>query len=222
MKSPPPQLDMNKIRMYMFTFKIMRTITLSLALLLLCTSFSPAGKFAAQEQCVSLTSKAHKKTDIETEENLVIELCNLARTEPKRFAKEYAQPWIDSTGKKTSYTNSLLRTLQSMKPVGALTFSEKLQETAAAHAKKSGNAGTTGHSGKKERFKKSGFSYWGENCSYGYNDALNIVMQLLIDQNIKSLGHRKNILDPKFTHIGVSIHSHRKYDWNCVQNFGGK
>ncbi|MCU0434993.1 MAG: CAP domain-containing protein [Bacteroidia bacterium] len=160
--------------------------------------------------------------DHTTEEQRVIELCNIARTEPKRFAKEYAGPWIDSAGKKTSYTNSLMRTLQSMKAVEALQFNEKLKETAAGHARKSGNAGTTGHSGKKQRFKQSGFSYWGENCSYGYNNALDIVMQLLIDQNIKSLGHRKNILDPKFTHIGVSIHKHKKYTWNCVQNFGGK
>jgi uncharacterized protein YkwD len=195
---------------------------LSLNLLLLCAAFTaPAGNNTHWNFTYAGTTSSENE-NLDTEEKRVIELCNIARTEPKRFAKEYAQPWIDSTGKKTSYTNSLLRTLQTMKPVGTLTFNEKLKETAATHAKKSGNTGTTGHSGKKERFKKSGFSYWGENCSYGYDDAMDIVMQLLIDQNIKSLGHRKNILNPKFTHIGVSIHTHRKYNWNCVQNFGGK
>jgi uncharacterized protein YkwD len=199
-----------------------KLIFVSLNLLLLSASFAPHAKNKAHPHFTFITTKKAYNESQTAEEKRVIELCNIARTEPKRFADEYAAPWIDSTGKKTAYTNSLLRTLRSMKPVGALAFNETLKETAATHAKKSGNTGAVGHNGKKQRFKQSGFTYWGENCSYGYDDAMDIVMQLLIDQNIKSLGHRKNILNPKFTHIGVSIHTHRKYNWNCVQNFGGK
>ncbi|MGL5890251.1 MAG: CAP domain-containing protein [Bacteroidia bacterium] len=164
---------------------------------------------------------AHNVTYLDEEEKRVIALCNIARTKPKEFAQNYAQPFIDSAGKKTSYTNSLLRTLRTMKPAAALLPDEALTKTADAHAEKSGKSGAVGHGGKKQRYAKSPFPYWGENCSYGYSDALGIVMQLLIDDGIKNLGHRKNILDPKFTHIGVGIRKHKRYEWNCVQNFGG-
>ncbi|MCA6362165.1 MAG: CAP domain-containing protein [Bacteroidetes bacterium] len=205
----------------------MTRFTLFIFTLFCCAAFTrdtQHQKFTPETVAVSPDSvnTARDVTYLGEEEKRVIALCNIARTQPKVFAQNYAQPFIDSAGKKNSYTNSLLRTLRTMKPAAALLPDEALTKTAAAHAEKSGKAGTTGHSGKKERFKKSGFSYWGENCSYGYSDALDIVMQLLIDDGIKNLGHRKNILDPKFTHIGVAIRKHKRYNWNCVQNFGGR
>jgi uncharacterized protein YkwD len=195
-------------------------------MLFCCTAFTNTAqhqKFTPETVTVRPDSvnTASDVTYLDEEEKRVIALCNIARTQPKVFAQSYAQPFIDSAGKKNSYTNSLLRTLRSMKPAAALLPDEVLTKTADAHADKSGKAGTTGHSGKKQRYAKSPYPYWGENCSYGYSDALDIVMQLLIDDGIKNLGHRKNILDPKFTHIGVAIRKHKRYDWNCVQNFGG-
>ncbi|MFN8711569.1 MAG: CAP domain-containing protein [Bacteroidota bacterium] len=191
-----------------------------------CASFtndnrSTVYEYSAEPSIPDSVNTASSVTYLDQEEKRVIALCNIARTKPKEFAQNYAQPFIDSAGKKNSYTNSLLRTLRTMKPVAALLPDEALTKTADAHAEKSGKAGTTGHSGKKQRYAKSPYPYWGENCSYGYSDALDIVMQLLIDDGIKNLGHRKNILNPKFTHIGVGIRKHKRYEWNCVQNFGG-
>jgi uncharacterized protein YkwD len=62
----------------------------------------------------------------------------------------------------------------------------------------------------------------GENCSYGYDNALRIVMELLIDEGVGDSGHRKNILDAAFKNVGVSIQPHRTAAWNCVMAFGGE
>ncbi len=62
----------------------------------------------------------------------------------------------------------------------------------------------------------------GENCDYGFEDPLTIVMRLLIDEGNPNYGHRTTILDPNFKHIGVSIQPHTKWNFNCVQEFGGE
>jgi len=60
----------------------------------------------------------------------------------------------------------------------------------------------------------------GENIYYGEFTAEEIVLQLLIDEGIEDLGHRKNILNPRFNSIGVSIKPHKSYVYNCVMSFG--
>ena len=39
-----------------------------------------------------------------------------------------------------------------------------------------------------------------------------IVMQLLIDHDVPSLGHRINCLNKEYTKIGVSVQPHIKWD----------
>jgi uncharacterized protein YkwD len=55
-----------------------------------------------------------------------------------------------------------------------------------------------------------------ENCQYGYGDALSIVIDLLIDEGIPSLSHRKSLLNPEVLYIGVSIKKHKTYVFNTV------
>ena len=165
-----------------------------------------------------------KDSDVLTdEEKSVVFLTNLARMNPKLFGETYAQKFIDSTENKSGYARSLLNDLKRGIPLCALEVDTILCSTAADHATLSGKTGRTGHGGKQARIKKAMVIYnaWGENCSYGFNNGIGIVMQLLIDQGIKDLGHRKNILNKQFTHIGTAIRPHRKYKWNCVQDFGG-
>jgi uncharacterized protein YkwD len=157
------------------------------------------------------------------EEKQVIYYTNLARINPKLFAETYAQQYIDTSGKKSSYTLSLIASLKKQVPLVALRPDSMLSKTAAEHATATGKTGATGHSGNNRRYNevKKTFPRWGENCSYGYSDGLGIVMQLLIDEDHADLGHRKTILSEKYTHIGTAIRPHRKYNWNCVQDFGG-
>jgi len=58
-----------------------------------------------------------------------------------------------------------------------------------------------------------------ENANYGTEKALDIVVGLLIDKNVPSNGHRKNILNTDSRYIGVAIEPHKRYGVNCVQNF---
>lgn len=61
--------------------------------------------------------------------------------------------------------------------------------------------------------------YMGENISCGYSAAMDIVLQLLVDDGVESLGHRHNILNKSFVRIGVAIGSHSQYRNCCVQDF---
>ena len=44
---------------------------------------------------------------------------------------------------------------------------------------------------------------WGECCYYGEEDALAIVLDLLVDCNYRGLGHRKIMLSEQFKSMGV-------------------
>ncbi len=68
-----------------------------------------------------------------------------------------------------------------------------------------------------KRYAKGG--YMGENCAYGPSDPLAIVMQLLVDDGVPSLGHRKTILSSNYKFVGIAIEPHKKYGHNCVQDF---
>lgn len=61
-----------------------------------------------------------------------------------------------------------------------------------------------------------------ENCQYGYQKGLDILIDLMIDEGINDLGHRKTLLDAKLKYIGCSIEYHKKYRYNCVMEFAGK
>jgi len=61
----------------------------------------------------------------------------------------------------------------------------------------------------------------GENIDYGNTDARDIIMHLLIDDGVKSRGHRENILNPMFLVVGSALGPHQKYRHACVSNFAG-
>jgi len=155
-------------------------------------------------------------------EKNVIFYINLVRINSKLFAQTYAQKFIDSTGmKKTIYVTSLMNTLKTQQSLKPLTTSKELSDIAKPYAIQMGKDGTIGHKDSEKRFAvlKSGYQSRGENCDYGSNDALAIVMSMLIDDGVSSYGHRENILDKEYNLIGVSIQLHKKYKYTCVMDF---
>ena len=52
----------------------------------------------------------------------------------------------------------------------------------------------------------------------GSNNPVEIIIHLLIDKDIASLGHRKILLG-KYTSAGVSIQPHAEYRFNTVLDF---
>ncbi len=165
-----------------------------------------------------------QNTDYLTEnEKLVYYYLNLARLNPSLFAETFLvkyKKWNshEDLSLLNYYTGSLYRTMKAMKPVGVLVPQKELFESAKCHAVSSGKVGYVGHTRLPNFNCKSKFA--GECCSYGQFDALAIVMQLLIDSGVQSLGHRKICLDAKYKTIGVSVQPHKTYRFNSVLDFG--
>ena len=53
---------------------------------------------------------------------------------------------------------------------------------------------------------------WAENIAYGNNDAIEIVMQLFIDDGVSSRGHRDNIVGA-YGEVAVSNCCHSTYTY---------
>lgn len=148
----------------------------------------------------------------------VVFYTNLVRIHPQLFAETYLQQYVDSLElQKSEYVISLFKDLKKQKPLLPLVPDEKLTKIAQAFAEESGKAGKTGHANFAKRLQ--GYGAAGENCSYGKETALEIVIDLLIDEDVPSLGHRVNILSADYGIIGVGFSTHKKYGVCCVMDF---
>ena len=158
-------------------------------------------------------------------EKEVIYYTNLARADGKLFADSYLKLYLEKNNlTPDSFTQSLFKELAQIKDLPMLVPDNELYEIARGHATKSGKSGKQGHKGFKKRFKSTEKSFYtfGENCYYGKDNALLIVLSLLIDNGVEDLGHRKNMLDKNFSFVGVSIMPHKLFGYNCVMDFGSK
>lgn len=163
------------------------------------------------------------------DEREVIKWLNYIRAYPQEFSEKVLTPYVENKElKKSKYLNSLYKDLSKIPGMELLTPSKGLTKAAKYHASDMGKSGNAGHTstsgwGMQERIEK--FVRWevtiGENCAYGLYSPLDIVMGLLIDEGVPDLGHRKNILNPDYKVIGVSIKPHKDYGTNCVQDFAG-
>ncbi len=158
------------------------------------------------------------------EEQKVILFMNMARYDGKLFAESFLKKYAEEMQlQKNSYLRSLNKDLAKIEGLSALMPQEDLTAVAQGHAVKSGKSGHVGHKDMEKRFaplERKPYYGWAENCSYGYQEALSIVITLLIDDGIKNLGHRKNILNERYNSVGVAIRPHKKYRVNCVIDFG--
>ena len=148
-------------------------------------------------------------TDLSAAEKETFQYLNLARMYPAKYAKIE----LVNEDKTSGNYKSLIKTLNAMVPVSALTFDKKAFESATCFAKEQSVSGEIGH------VRKNCKSYfYGECCDYGRNDPVEIIITLLIDKDIASLGHRKILLG-KYTSAGVSIQPHTTYRFNTVLDF---
>jgi len=184
-----------------------------IVLFFLCVKVTFAQVWTTQEFETANTTK-----DIEiltSEEKEVVRYINLARLYPKKFAAlEIVNNKDGYSDANRSYVNSLISTLKSKKAVSALTFDESMYQLAKCFAIESGSSGAVGH---RRINCKQGFD--AECCSYGFNTGREIAIQLLVDEGVPSLGHRRICLDNSMYTIGVNIQSHAKYVHCCVLDF---
>ena len=69
-------------------------------------------------------------------------------------------------------------------------------------------------------FIKEGGLY-AENISFGAVNPVNVINQFLVSDGISHRIHRSNLLNPRFSHVGISIGPHKHYGFVCVVQFYG-
>lgn len=176
-----------------------------ISIILILTSILSIAQEWKKEQLSNANTAANVSYLTKTEKETILYL-NLARLYPKDFVKNE----LSNSGK-GYYETSLIKTLKRMKPTNALVLDETLYDFAKCYSKEMGERGTVGHNRKK--CKKGNFA---ECCSYGMSSGREIVLQLLIDDGISGLGHRKICLSEHYSKIGISIYSHKTYSTCAV------
>ena len=154
----------------------------------------------------------------------ILNVLNQVRTNPQSFLDTVVMPYIEKHNLKSNiYARSLIKDLKKQDALTPLTIDSSLQEMAKDFAVKSGNRGQFGHNKYNQRYDKYGshLNYDGENIQYGVEDPTEIVLDLLIDEGVRSLGHRKNILSSDFSVIGIGFAPHKQINYNTVMAFGG-
>ncbi len=178
------------------------------------SAFSDEWDGPAYQVCNTAATTAYlTKTEKE-----IIYILNLARMNPSLFARTVVkvypahseQPRLEQS----SYYKSLLVFLQNKKPLPLVYPEKDLYYSAQCHAETSGAVGYVGHDRRGRACRKLE-KFAGECCHYGSDDPLTIVMDLLIDEGVPSLGHRYILFTPH-TRIGVSLQPHQRYQWNAV------
>ena len=142
----------------------------------------------------------------------IVRYVNMIRTNSKKFCENYLFYLNEeSETKKFLYNFSSLHELN---------LDLNLSKIAINLAEKIAYDGTTGliNSELKNEIKKynnENIKSFGQNFLYGINNPLLIICRMIND-NKNDSKNRNNILDSKFTHIGVAIRDHLIYKWICV------
>ena len=161
---------------------------------------------------------------LNAEEKKLILIMNMARHDGPLFVKTLLADYVEEKQvDNNSYLRSLRKDLNNVRGLIPLQPQKDLTAAALGHAIKSGRTGRVGHQDFNKRFDPlvgNPYNHVGENCSYGYETAMDIVISLLIDEGVKDHGHRKNILSLSFNSVGVAIRPHKSYRINCVMDFG--
>ena len=175
------------------------------------------------------------------EKNVILEL-NKVRSNPKKYGELYIKPILENIdgdsysepGKEEMIITEgivvireLYYVLSNMKNLPLLYPKPDLSLAAKEHVMDQGATGITGHFGSdnsspsdriKRQGSRTGNFFNTELILYGTNRADIIIMNILIDDNHPSRENRKNILDPDFDQIGVSVGVHKRYGTMCVIN----
>lgn len=175
----------------------------------------------------SIVRQCHEKSHIpylsEEEQNTHFFL-NLARANPRLFYDTFVTAYKDSMLVNDNfYFRSLKSDMYKANAMPLLEGDILLFEAAKSHANEMGRTGKTGHSDVSgspyyERMNVLANKYEKllESCQYGYSSGLFVVLDLLVDDGIPDLGHRKALLDNKAVFVGISMQKHKKYGTNTV------
>ena len=154
-------------------------------------------------------------TYMSEEEKEFIKLWNYCRLNPQLFLNTYLKKIKEKAPQfRTSYESSLIVDLQNQSPLPVIKPDKVLFTAAKCHAYNSGVIGHVGHN-RKSYSSPCPIIFRAECCSYGNLDALGHLINLLVDEGVSSLGHRKALL-AKYEYAGVSIQPHKTFSFNMV------
>ena len=215
----------------------MKTILSSLIILFAIHSFAQNNyewpiKMLDTARDVNYLSKAEK--------DVILEI-NMVRYNPQMYAEQYmswmkvfySEKLLKIPGKITYKTeegvnafNECMEALREAEPVPILKPSRGMTKACQLLVYDQSSTGKTGHKGSgnstpTERANRFGnfTGYFAENIHYGDSEPRFVVVSLLIDDGVRSRGHRKDILNKEFNKIGVSIGDHKVYGNMCVMNY---
>jgi len=176
----------------------------------------------------------------DNEKDVILEL-NKVRYDPARYAREsikwmgvyYEGKLLKIPGKEILETNEgktafddCIKHLEQVKPAPLLYPSRGMSKACSLLVYEQSTTGETGHRGSGnstpvDRVENFGTfeGEYAENIHYGDCEPVFIVISLLIDDGVRSRGHRETILDPNFNQTGVAIGKHKIYSQMCTNTF---
>ena len=176
------------------------------------------------------------------EREIVAEI-NLARTDPAqylRFLEQFKTYYHDKeirfpdgsvlvTNERDSALEEAKRFVRDQKPLAPLQLRKGMILSAKDHANDLARTDQTGHRGSdgsnpEDRINRYGtwMVSFGENIIYQSRNPREDVISLIIDDGVKSRGHRKNIFKPDFHVIGLAMGPRKEKPPMCVITFAGE
>jgi uncharacterized protein YkwD len=157
----------------------------------------------------------------------VVREINLARENPSLYATFVAESRPSHMIEHGRAVDEAVRFLKKARPLPPLSLSPGMSRAAADHCAEQVE-GQLGHDGSDrsrpgDRISRYGSwsATWGENISYSRKTAREVVLALIIDDGVRSRGHRKNIFNPKFNVAGAAFGPHARYRTVCTIDFAG-
>lgn len=155
---------------------------------------------------------------------------NYSRLRPRAFWDSVVAPILQNfPNLKSSYSNSLKRDLYRIESLGMLKLNRKLGSIAQSMAdemrSRKAPPSHTSPSGVsfQSRMTLGGINNCaGENISFGPGEAVLGLVFLYIDEGISDLGHRKALLSPEYTEMGVGLSKYPHGNKMVIQDFACK
>ena len=175
-------------------------------------------------------------------ENEILAEINLARTNPAQYLRyledfrpyyhgkeiKFSDGQVLVTNEGVSALEEAIGFVRSMKPLSPLELRKGMILGAKDHVNdlaKTGQSGHRGSDGSITEDRLSRYGRWsdsvGEDIVYQSRKAREDVIALLIDDGVKSRGHRKNIFKSDFHVIGLALSPPAKAPAMCVITFAG-
>lgn len=175
------------------------------------------------------------------EKEILVEI-NLARTNPTQYLRyleefkssyhgkeiKYADGSTLVTNEGVSALEEAINFVRSLKPLPPLELRKGLILGARDHLNDLTNTGQSGHrgsDGSRTEDRLNRYGSWsdsvGEDIVYKSRKAREDVIALIIDDGVKSRGHRKNIFKSDFHVIGLALSPAAKAPSMCVITFAG-